>query len=669
MRLEKRALSICAAALAAIVARQTARADEPAKEPIQVTVRGSQAPAFVTRVSADDRAREAVDAASMLAELPSVHVRRLGADGAQALLSIRGSASTQVGVVLAGIPLTSGADPSMDVGSLPLWPGASFRVYRGFAPASIGTTGHLGGLLVIDPPSPLKGARTEWQTIAGSFGALKVRAGDTRVLGDLKMGVGVFGARAENDFPYEMTNHALGRIVTRARSNAGYVTAGGIGRAALERTWGTVGATIFADAKRAGLPGAAESPTELTRLETTRLVLGADATLRLGDKGASLRALAWGRCEGSRFSDPRGELEPTRTTKFAEQTILAAGGSIGYRGPLGSRRVTIGVFVDARGEEFSPRESLGALGGVAASRVASGLGFELEAAATKDLRLFATGRIDGRRDRATGLDAPSEADGLFPSGHVGASYRLSEALSFAAHAGLLRRLPSFVELYGDRGSLVGDAGLRVERALSADLGVSGALSFGRAAFQYELIGFVSSARDLIVFLPVGIATFRAGNVDEATIAGAEVSASLVAANLRTTVSYTLLGTRNEGEDLLTHGRPLPGRPVHDFSYDASYRVGPVVLRYGVDAVAGTTVDAAATQILPPRFLHGAGLALDVPFARGARLGLEVQNLFDVRSRYVPSALLRDAVAVPVSDFRGFPLPSRTLWASLTYRAP
>ncbi|HMY21317.1 MAG TPA: hypothetical protein PKA58_33575, partial [Polyangium sp.] len=76
------------------------RADEPA--PIDVTVRGSSAPAFVSRASADDRRRESIDAASMLAELPSVHVRRLGALGAQAAISIRGSASSQVGVLLNG---------------------------------------------------------------------------------------------------------------------------------------------------------------------------------------------------------------------------------------------------------------------------------------------------------------------------------------------------------------------------------------------------------------------------------------------------------------------------------------------------------------------------------------------------------------------------------------
>ncbi|MDC0749117.1 TonB-dependent receptor plug domain-containing protein [Polyangium mundeleinium] len=652
-------------------------ADEPTKPALDVTVRGSTTPAFVSRASIDDRAREPVDAASLVAELPSVHVRRLGADGAQATLSIRGSASTQVGVLLAGIPLTSGADPSFDVGALPLWPGASFRVYRGFAPASLGATGYLGGVLVIDPPTPLAGARTEWQALAGSFGALKVRAGDARKIGDVTLGLGVFGARSDGDFSYEVTDPFTGKRGTRTRTNAGAVSAGAVGRVALERSWGSVGATFLADARRVGLPGSATYTTLFPRLETDRLVLGVDATVRDVARG-SLRLQAWGRREGATYSDPYGEIDPTRVGVDARQTILAAGGSVGYRVVIPrAAHASLGVFLDLRGESLTPPETSAVLAGTTASRLAGGAGVELELRPSEPLRLFATARLDARRDRATDVPAllsptgdtnPTAAD-LVPSGHLGASYRFSDAAILSAHGGFLRRFPSFVELYGDRGSLLGDPRLRVEGALAADVGVHGDVAAGRATFRYELVGFVTSPRDLIVFLPLGRSTFRASNVDAARIVGAEVSASLVAANLATTLSYTLMHTENLGADPLSYGRPLPGRPLHDLSYDAAYRFGPVRLRYGIDAVAGTTVDTAGTLLVPPRFFHSAGASLDVPRMRALRIGVEVQNLFDVRTFGVPSELLRTSVAMPVSDFLGFPLPGRTLWVTARYRAP
>jgi len=663
-----RSWRLVAAGALFVATRSVEVAAEEARAPIDVIARGSSEKGFSTRVSVDDRAREPIDAASVLAELPSVHVRRVGADGSQSLLSIRGSASTQVGVVFAGIPLTSGADPSFDFGSLPLFPGASFRVYRGFAPATLGTTGYLGGLVVIDPPSPLFGARTESQLLAGSFGSLKARAGDTRVIGKLKLGLFVFGARADNDFSFEAKDARTNRLKTQRRTNAGYVSAGGVARASLERSWGTIGATLLADARQVGLPGSTNFPTTFPRLETGRFIAGLDATIRAPNHGF-FRAVAWGRDESSLFSDPRAELDPTRTALFNEQRLRSAGGSFGYRFAP-SRRASLNVALDARFEHLSPSFGQSSFGSVSASRLAGGLGLEYDLRASEPLRLSASARLDARHDQASGIATSSNvmtSNDLVPSAHIGASYRFADAALASAHAGLLRRFPGFVELYGDRGSLVGDPNLRVERALSADLGVSGELSTRGVAFHYEVVLFATSARDLIVFLPLGRSTFRASNVERALLGGLEVSASLTARGLHTTLSYTLLGTENQSDEPLARGRPLPGRPVHDLSYDASYRFGPLGLRYGVDAIAGNIVDTSGTILLPPRFFHSAGVALDVPGLSWLRLALEVQNLLDIRSLYVPSALLGRSVAVPVSDFLGFPLPGRTFWFSARVR--
>lgn len=645
------------------------RADEPA--PIDVTVRGSSAPAFVSRASADDRAREPIDAAAMLAELPSVHVRRLGALGAQAAISIRGSASSQVGVLLNGIPLTSGADPSFDVGSLPLWPGASFRVYRGFAPASLGATGYLGGVVAIDPPSSLAGARTDAQLVAGSFGTFQARVGDARSVGPVKLGVGAFGSRTDGDFPYVVADNFSNGVVGRTRMNADAVNAGMIGRAAIERSWGSVGATWFADARHVGLPGSAQyPPTTYSELDTQRAVVGFDATMRVG-KTASLRAQIWGRGERTRFSDPFGEIDPTRSSNLSEQLILATGLSVVLRG-LRWGPASIALFADGRNEHLVPGAGASVLGGVEASRLAGGTGFELETRLGSSWRFFASGRADVRRDEATGIVSSKKPDeqiatDVFPSGHVGLSYRMGPEATISSHIGFLRRFPGFAELYGDRGSLVGDPRLRTERAFSADLGVQGDKDFGRAKLGYEVAGFVTNAQDLIVFLPLGLRTFRATNIGAALLVGTEVAATLSAKNLQTTLSYTFLYTENRSDDRLAYGNPLPGRPIHDFSYDAAYRWGPLGFRYGVDAIAGTTLDTSASIGLPPRLFHGAGLSLDVPGFSRLRLGFEVQNLFDVRVMRVYSPGLKNFVPFSVSDFMGFPLPGRSFWATLRFR--
>ncbi|NUQ77138.1 MAG: TonB-dependent receptor [Polyangiaceae bacterium] len=641
------------------------REDREDREEIDVTVRGSALTSFVSKTSVHESAREAIDTAALVSELPSVHVRRLGAEGAVATLSVRGSASTQVGAVLAGIPLTSAADPSLDVGALPLWPGATFRVYRGFAPASLGTSGYLGGVLSIEAPSPALGAgggRTEWWTAAGSFGSLKLRAGDLRTVGPVSYGAGVFASRSDGDFSFEAEDPRTGDRLLRDRQNARFVTVGAIGRGAVDLGWGSAGLLLFADARRQGLPGPALFPTSLSALETSRIVGGLDLTVRLPEARA-LKSAIWARREGSMFEDPLGELDPTRRGAHVESAIEALGGSIGWRGSV-LPPVMAGLVVDARAERFSSQ------GGADATRLSGGAGLEVTWKAASFASIAASGRVDARLDRTRLAFSPEpiEASDFAPSGYVSGSFKLPGALEIAAHAGALFRPPSFFELFGDRGTLLGDASLRPERALSADLGVRGAAGDSGAEVSYELVGFATLATDLIAFVPLGLATFRARNVERASVAGLEASAELRARGLRTSVSYTLLVTENLSPEPLSQGRPLPGRPVHDLAYDASYSLGPLRVRYGLDALAGTTVDAEGTRILPARVLHSAGASVDIPFIHGLRASIEVQNLFHLRTLYVTSPLRNARVAMPVSDFLGFPLPGRTAWLSVHYVA-
>ncbi len=656
-------------ALPALVCSAALLAARPAgAQGLEVTVRGNAAGGYASRASTDDAPREPIDAASMLDELPSVHVRRLGPEGSFASISVRGSAPSQVGVVLGGVPLTSAADPAFDVGSLPLWPGASMRVYRGFAPAALGTTGYLGGVLAIDPPSPAIGERTETWAAAGSFGALKLRLGDLRRVGPAELGTGFFASRSDGDFTYPLQiPEGTGPVVDHLRTNAGQIVVGGIEHATIAFPWGSVGALIFADTRRLGVPGTAEAPTRFPWLSTSRVVPAVDVSVRTGAAGA-VHLLGWGRVETSDLHDPLGELDATHAS-VTGSVDEAAGLSVSWRGrPHPS--ITLTPVVDAQAERFLPSATTGGLLSGPASRLAAGAGADVEWRPSDRLTVSASGRVDARRDDASGeaLDGtPLGVTGsVMPTGHAGASYRFADAAVVSAHVGALGRPPGFQELYGNGASLLANPALAPERAVSADAGVHGDAGDGRVAFGYEVVGFVTSASDLITLSPVGRGTFRATNVDRALLGGAEVTASLRARALRTQVTYTLLLT----EDRAT-GRPLPGRPAHDLAYDAAYGVGPVRVRYGLDLLAGVTYGSAAGIALPAHALHGVGASLDVPGVRGLRVAVDVENLFDLRTLYLDSSSLGRPIVFPLSDFLGFPLPGRTVWATVrfTYPAP
>lgn len=637
-------------------------------DPIEVVVPGAAAGGFRSRTSTDDAPREALDVASVIESQPGVHVRRLGGDESFSTLSIRGAASSEVGVVLAGIPLTGAADPTLDLASLPLWSGAGLRVYRSFAPATIGTAGYLGGVLVLDPPSLARGARTESWAAVGSWGARKLRLADARKIGDVTLATAIAASRADGDFSYFQEDPALpGGGAMRTRENDGHAAASGIERAEVDVGWGTVGATLLGQVREQGLAGSAQYPTTVARLDTSRLAAAADALVRTGDPEredgvgvGALRLAAYGIEERSAFRDPRGEIDPARPGARTNDAIDVAGASLSWRG-IAARGLVLDGVVDGRGEAYRPGGADTFVTSPPATRHALGVGGDVEWKTGGAVTLGATARGDFRSDRVEGSDATTD---VVPTGHLGVDVALSRGLSLAAHGGAVARPPSFVELYGDRGALLGNAALRPERATTIDAGARGHVRDGALRVRYELVGFYTVARDLIAFVPYGRSALRADNLDRATLVGVELDLALGAGPVTTRASYTALATKNDGDSALARGKPLPGRPAHDFALDSSLALGPAKLRYALDVVAGTTLDPNGTIVLPMRALHGAGASLEVPGVPGLVVGAQVDNLLDTRVAYVASPVTGHKVAEPVSDMLAYPLPGRTVWGTV-----
>ena len=328
---------------------------------------------------------------------------------------------------------------------------------------------------------------------------------------------------------------------------------------------------------------------------------------------------------------------------------------------------TADIVADARREssDTASVQGLGASG--AAGRSTAGAGADVEIALGAHVTAAAAVRLDQRWDQSEGARGSSE---FSPTGHAGVEWAPMPAFALAAHAGRLARPASFLERFGDRGLLLGNAALLPERATTVDLGVRG---HGRAGgglrFSYELTGFATRADDLIAYVPYGSTSLRAENLAEARMFGVESTGMLAKGPVTTTFAYTALASANEGADALARGKPLPGRPAHDLSTDLTYAAGRVTLRYGMDVTAGTTLDPKGTIVLPTRVLHGAGATWEVPGAPGLRLGAEVQNLFDLRVGYVASPATGAPVAEPISDLLGFPLEGRTVWVSARYLSP
>jgi len=647
---------------------RVARADETPAE-AEVEVRGGSAAGFVSRRSLEDAPREVTDAASLIEPLPGVHVRRLGADDSFATLSVRGTSSTQVAVYLAGVPLTGGADPTLDLSTLPLWPGARASVFRSFAPAALGR-GSLGGTLVIDAPSPRGGTRTEIWTAAGAFGSRRLRIGDVRGPDDgVRISTGLSASRSDDDFSYvDRVASRGGPLVLTDRDNAGHAAASGLVSVAVPVALGAgrsgaLTTTTLLQGRRQQLPGTATLPTVSQRLDSSRVVEALELTLPAGQGAFGLRA--WGRREGLSISDsPREAIGPSRPTA-TDDVIVAAGSSVGWKGRP-TEALSIETRIDGSAERFAPGTWVGAAPPPGARRSSAGAAFDGTLRAGPRTTLAASSRIDAWFESGDG-PAMTRRE-LRPTGNVGLETRVGP-VALASHGGLVARPPSFVERYGNRGGFIGDADLRPESAFTIDGGARIGERLGPLRLHLEATLFGTWADDLIVFVPRGAdGRAKATNIGTARLLGTETELRLAAHGIELRASHTGLSTRNLSACRFERGacvRPsLPGRPQHDFVGDLAYSRGPFRVRYGVDVVAGISADDDDSSALrvPDRVLHSAGLRVDVPGVPGLSVSFDVRNLFDLRVAEYPNALGgRDRY--PIGDLFDYPLPGRRILLS------
>ncbi len=665
--------AVLASVPAAVVVFATsggARAQQDSQEEQigEVRVRGSAAGDWEARADERDSAREVTDVASLIEPLPGVHVRRFGADDSFSTLSIRGSSSTEVAVLLAGVPLTGGADPTLDLATLPLWPGAVVRVHRSFAPATLGP-GSLGGTLVLDPPRAMSPVATDVWGAAGSFGEARVRIGAVSDAGaGARIATGVSASRSTDDFTYfdPVASTAAGHDVYATQTNAGHAAVNGLVSLALPVQWGNSGAgaltvTTLAQARHQELPGTVLGPTPFARLDSDREVASAELTGPAGSGTWGVRT--WGRREGIHLGDAPGSaaLGPTH----ADQTIVSAGESVGWQGRV-APEATLDARLDGSGERYAPGDYEGAEPPPGATRVSVGGAADAAWRAAERLAIAGSARLDAWSDAASDGTHGASID---PTGHVGVEIPL-EGATLATHAGTTARPPSFIERYGDRGAFIGDPSLRPESAWTADAGVRVARRLGEVRVALEGVAFATWAEDLITFVPTGAyGRAKATNIGRARLAGAEVDARAAAGPLEVRAAYTALATENEASCLAVVGTcvhpPLPGRPDQDLVADAVAHLGRASVRVGVDAVTGAFADLAGSIAVPARVLVSVGARVDV--APGVRLALDVRNLFDVRTGTYQGAL--GPVREPVGDFYEYPLPGRSVLMSARFSEP
>jgi iron complex outermembrane receptor protein len=598
-----------------------------------------------------------------------VRVTQYGGLGSFATVSIRGSSSSQVRTFLDGVPVDDPYLGVTNVADLPLGGVERVEVYRGFSPPGLGG-GAIGGAVQLVTrmdgahDALLSGAQAS--ASAGSFDtrreafSLWIKPGRFRFFthGTHESSAGDFEFHDDNG-----TQENSDDDETASRVNNDYNAWSGIARAGVTVPGlGAVSAGYYEAARENGVPGLGANQSTSARSERRRRL----GQLRIEGAPVADARLAWSATgfyqrTNEQFRDPQGEisLSPAET----DNTLNAYGGSARVKYLVPGTPVSLEAHGHARTEQFDPVEELPehsdgpdrwrrtmmiALGGdaylIGQSLVVSGLvAFERH--------------VDEFGGAAEYPWLPPSPEGTYTheatSPSAGVRWRARSWLTFKANAGRYYRLPAFLELFGNVGSVTGNAALVPEEGVNRDAGVI--VNLARAGVARSLFAeasyFENDVDDLILFFPNSQSTSRPTNIGSARIRGVETSISAVLDDaLDLAAGYTYLRTEDRSNIPYYRGNDLPSRPAHDVNASVSYAWRALRTTYELHYLSANYTDRANLRRTNERVLHSMILAVRTPLD-GLSLTVEGRNLADERTQ----------------DVAGFPLPGRSVYSTLGFR--
>ncbi|MCB1173028.1 MAG: TonB-dependent receptor [Leptospiraceae bacterium] len=230
-----------------------------------------------------------------------------------------------------------------------------------------------------------------------------------------------------------------------------------------------------------------------------------------------------------------------------------------------------------------------------------------------------------------------------------------------------QRAPLFIELFGDRGSIIGNPDLRPERSETTEGGLGIKIKSGSLTGQSELTVFQRRIVDMILFIPNSRFTLRPENLDAAVIDGLEWSNKTeLWRQLRLHANYTWQKAINRSEISYLNGKYLPLRPMHELQAGLSWFEPDWEIGAESSFVGATFRDRTneAANYIPARWNYNLfarlqfGEYLSVNSAskpadkkqRAWALHLDIKNIYNTR----------------LMDINGYPLPGRSLHLSLSY---
>ncbi|EKD41509.1 MAG: hypothetical protein ACD_73C00688G0003 [uncultured bacterium] len=578
-----------------------------------------------------------------------VHITRYGGMSELGSISIRGSNPDEVLVVLDDIPLNTAQGGAIDLSLINIEDLASITLEKGGSADSNGLGAFSGSVNLKSKPI-LDGFAGKLSLSGGSFNSF----GSSQTVNYKKNKWGFVFSQSihhttgdysfddDRGTPFNQADDV--RRLRRNNESSVYHPFFKIENQLGDKTKLTFLTHLFL--KHNGVPGLTSNQAAFTNLSKSELMVAAKWERRdFFLKNSLLKHLIYGRFIKDQFTDLQAELGLGGTQDNDDDTSLL-GTRLNYEFPIKNHYVTSFLFVQSerfRPEDFQASPSQGEVS----------LRNSLSMGVTDHWSLLNThlqlepsfwGEFVWNEFRAS---ADKSQKSVW-NARLRANYDLNPALKFNASFGRSHRFPTFAELFGDRGGVIGNPQIKPQSGWDYDAGFSLRQKNKWSFFEKGLLGvtfFDRTVSNMIQFeQQAGFA--RASNVGKAHVFGIESNARVdFLKYCDVAFGYTFQKAKDHGN---YEGYDLTGRPAHEWNISANEKFFGIKFNQALSFMDENFLDPLNTRQVKQRIILNAGV--NYQFKKKWILSFDAKNLTNSS----------------VVDVIGFPLPGRSFWGSLSY---
>jgi iron complex outermembrane receptor protein len=599
--------------------------------------------------------------AEVIKKEAGIQVRQSGGLGSYSSVSLRGSTSDQVMVFLDGILLNSGSGGGVDLSTISLSDVASIELYKGASPLNFGKAS-IGGVVNIKTIRSGQGVNANAGVGYGSFNAQRASGFVNHKPGRFDYLLSAETLSSDND--YEIVNNNGTQYypdddTVEPIHNGDFSQFNLLGKAGYDLSDKSRVVLLHQYfTKDQGLPHWDNLEDAKTRFNVDRNISTLKYTYN-GIMGLPLNLaskLDYTRHE-EEYNDPEGHVglgvqQKTRyfTTRY--------GGDL-YLEWLAEYQ-TIAWTVDVHSETYDIDDIATDDDTDTSRRLSFSTGLQDTVSLFDDtLRLSPAIRYSRIRDKLNSLMdsfAVTEEElartSDYWSPQIGIVYQPLAWLKAKANLGRYFREPSFYELSGDRGFVIGNPELKAEQGTNFDIGVE-INGHTRHPWlnRFSVSGtyFNNTSDELIAIAYDGRGVGKAVNIPGAHITGLELGTSLEGFTiLRLSANATIQETENRDDEAAFEGKELPGKWGRS---------------YGVKLEARYRGIKAHTE-----YFLGRDLYYDTPNLLKAKDKKELNAGISLLWNYLLFSFeVKNIQDNEYEDFRGYPLPGRYFFGSVTYK--